>query len=141
MYKFSKISMQRLETCVKIHQRLWRKVINKQEMDLFIACGWRGERDQNKAVLEGKSKVSWPNSRHNLYPSMAVDVCPYPERWSSIEAFERLEKLVWECWAEMPEDVRNEYTLVSGHDWDGDGDYTDQTFIDWPHWELQERAS
>lgn len=33
--------------------------------DVHIAEGWRGEEDQNKDFAEGKSKLQWPNSKHN----------------------------------------------------------------------------
>lgn len=31
-----------------------------------IAKGWRGEEEQNEDVAEGRSKLSWPNSKHNM---------------------------------------------------------------------------
>lgn len=50
--------------------------------DMTVSCGFRNEKDQNEAVRTGASKDPWPTSHHNRMPSDAVDVEPYPERWS-----------------------------------------------------------
>lgn len=47
--------------------------------DLHIAQGWRGEKEQDKAYEDGKSKLKWPNSKHNhmvnFHPcSLALDL-------------------------------------------------------------------
>lgn len=47
------------------------------EIDHSLLCGHRGKEEQDKAYLGGNSKVQWPNSKHNTYPSLAVDVVPY----------------------------------------------------------------
>lgn len=53
--------------------------------DIVVTCGYRGEAEQNKAVAEGNSRLPWPCSKHNRTPSDAVDVVPYPEKWSDAE--------------------------------------------------------
>jgi peptidoglycan LD-endopeptidase CwlK len=58
--------------------------------DIEVTCGHRGEADQNKAFKDKTSKVKWPKSKHNRVPSDAVDVVPYPERWSSERKLEIL---------------------------------------------------
>jgi len=85
----------------------------------------------------GTSKVKWPDSKHNSLPAMAIDMCPYPEMWESMPAFKALRKLVLAEWKLMKkEGLTGGYDLRHGADWDMDGDTTDQTFMDWPHWEL-----
>ena len=49
--------------------------------------GHRPEHKQNQMVREGKSKLVWPNSKHNQNPSIAVDVVPYPIDWEDKERF------------------------------------------------------
>lgn len=49
--------------------------------DISVACGYRGEKEQNGAVARGASKTPWPRSKHNRVPSDAVDVWPFPVRW------------------------------------------------------------
>ena len=47
-----------------------------EHMDHSLLWGFRGEEDQNRMVKEHKSYLSWPNSKHNTLPSLAVDAAP-----------------------------------------------------------------
>lgn len=58
--------------------------------DITILCTFRDEKEQNKAVADGASKTPWPRSKHNRFPSDAVDVVPYPVDWSNVRAMEIL---------------------------------------------------
>lgn len=59
-----------------------------EDYDFSIIWGHRGEEDQNHAFATGKSKLQWPQSKHNRFPSMAVDIVPYPELYeASYEKF------------------------------------------------------
>ena len=74
-----KFSARSLDVLAELHtdlQTLFRVVI--QYVDIALVCGYRGREAQHKAFLAGKSKVDWPNSRHNKSPSNAVDwqLCP-----------------------------------------------------------------
>jgi peptidoglycan L-alanyl-D-glutamate endopeptidase CwlK len=51
--------------------------IASSPVDFTIVCGVRSEIEQNKAFNEGYSQLRYPMSRHNTFPSEAVDVCPY----------------------------------------------------------------
>lgn len=79
MPKFGKRSKERLSTCCNSLQLIMNELI--LVMDVTILCGQRNEADQNKAFKEGKSQLQYPESSHNMYPSMAVDVSPYPIEW------------------------------------------------------------
>ena len=89
-------SLARLATCHPDLQRLVREVYRRTTEDLSVACGHRGKVDQDRAFAEGHSKLRWPKSRHNSYPSLAVDLWPYPVDWQDHAAFERLRALVLE---------------------------------------------
>jgi peptidoglycan L-alanyl-D-glutamate endopeptidase CwlK len=52
-------------------------------VDFSIICGHRDKATQDKCFAEGTSKVRWPNSRHNKFPSEAMDVAPYPIDWAT----------------------------------------------------------
>lgn len=41
-------------------------------------CGHRSKEEQNRLYAEGKSQLQYPRSKHNAYPSIAVDIQPYP---------------------------------------------------------------
>ena len=79
------ISQQRLKTCRTKLQFLFNQVIKHQ--DCAIMCGFRDRVDQNAAFFEGKSKLKFPNSKHNHHPSFAVDVVPYPIDWKNKNRF------------------------------------------------------
>lgn len=60
--------------------RLQRLVtrIRDEVCDIKLTCGFRNEADQNAAFDAGVSKVRWPDGKHNILPSLAVDLQPYP---------------------------------------------------------------
>jgi peptidoglycan L-alanyl-D-glutamate endopeptidase CwlK len=65
--------------------------------DITIVCGYRGEAEQNKAYLLGKSKLKFPKSAHNKRPAIAVDVYPYPVSFKDpkhIEKFKEMRSVV-----------------------------------------------
>ena len=75
MPEFSERSREKLATCHRDLQAVMEAAI-KGGPDFTILCGHRTEEEQNRAVVEGKSKAPWPQSRHNSSPSRAVDVAP-----------------------------------------------------------------
>ena len=85
MPRFGKTSKKRLATCDDGLQNLFYEVV--RHFDCSVIIGHRGERDQNKAFDEGKSKVRYPKGKHNSNPSTAVDVAPYPIDWEDRERF------------------------------------------------------
>lgn len=124
MPKFSKVSAERLESCDHRLQSILIEVIDSY--DFAVVDGYRDEFTQNKYYETGRSRLKFPNSKHNIYPSKAVDVCPYVEGVG----------LVWDdnwMWNELAIRI-----LQEGHRqgtrlrWGG----TWKTFIDKPHFEL-----
>ena len=79
MPKFGKKSLEKLNTCDKRLQLVLNEVI--KTVDCSVLEGHRGEQRQNKLYDEGKTKLKFPNGRHNASPSRAVDVVPYPIDW------------------------------------------------------------
>ena len=71
-YKFSDKSKKRLETCHQYLILLMNHVIKK--IDITILEGHRNEEKQNNYYNAGKSKLKYPESKHNKTPSQAVDV-------------------------------------------------------------------
>ena len=84
----SKKSIQKLQTCHSDLIKLIEAVAETEKC--AVICGFRGRYEQEKAYYEGKSKAKFGQSKHNLKPSMAVDVVPLPLNWEDIEAFEKL---------------------------------------------------
>lgn len=128
MPQFSAKSKERLATCHILLQQVCNEVI--KHYDCTVVCGHRNKEDQEEAVRTGKSKVHFPNSKHNPEPSEAVDLVPCPVDWNNKEAFYHFAGFVRGVAAMMNVKVR------WGGDWDGDFDLKDQNFFDLPHFEL-----
>lgn len=128
MPSFSQVSKDRLATCHPKLQALLNEAI--KHYDFTVLCGHRGKDEQDAAYNSGRSKVRWPDSKHNRTPSLAVDVAPYPVDWSDLDRFRRLAWFLKGLGLGLGADLR------LGADWDGDNDITDQTFHDLPHVEL-----
>lgn len=135
MYKFGRTSKERLATIHPDLQKVLYRVLN--HMDIGIIEGVRSLETQKKYVADGKSKTL--NSKHLKQDdgySHAVDVGVYVNG-----------KLTWDpryyyflggivktiCDEEHMPDLR------FGMDWDGDLDFSDQTFDDLVHFELASR--
>ena len=117
---FSAQSEARLAACNPNLQRLAREVL--KEMDIAVLCGHRGEAEQNAAYQAGNSKLKYPDSKHNYYPSCAVDIAPYPIDWNDISRFQSMGEIV----------KRKAAALSLGIKWGGDW----VGFKDYPHVEL-----
>jgi peptidoglycan L-alanyl-D-glutamate endopeptidase CwlK len=126
MPKFSKRSTKELDTVHIVLQRLLKRVIERT--DFTVLCGHRGQAAQDAAYAEGKSKLKFPYSRHNVSPSMAVDVAPWPIDFKDIDRFKELGRIVKEEWNLMPESERLRYILEWGGEW--------KTFADFPHFQI-----
>ena len=130
MPTFGTASKRRL---AELHPDLQRILLAAiQVMDFSVVCGYRGEEAQEQAVRDGKSKLHFPDSKHNTTPSRAADLCPYRNglRWEDRVAFYHLMGIIRGLAWMMKIKVR------FGLDWDGDGDLHDQKLYDLPHVEL-----
>ena len=128
MPRFGKRSNVNLASCDERLQEIFNKVI--QHVDCSVLEGHRGEERQNKLQEEGKSKVRYPNGRHNASPSNAVDVAPYPIDWDDRERFHLFAGFVLGVASGMG------YTLRWGGDWNMNFEVDDNKFDDFPHFEI-----
>jgi peptidoglycan LD-endopeptidase CwlK len=127
--KFSKSSQRNLETCHPKLQELFNEVT--KSFDCTVICGHRTREQQDLAFTSGKSKTSWPMSKHNQQPSQAVDVCPTPLDWNNRDAFYHFAGFVRATAIHLGIKIR------WGGDWDGNFNLKDQNFFDLPHFELE----
>ena len=81
MYKWGKKSSDLLATCDKRLQELANAMLEKSDFDLTIIEGYRTKDEQERAFKEGKSKAHYGQSKHNSFPSKAIDITPYPLNW------------------------------------------------------------
>ena len=160
MATFSVKSLLRLGTCDPRLQDIAKAALEICSVDFGIACGWRGEAEQNDAVRRKLSKTPWPTSNHNNMVgseacSLAVDVLPYlrgrdlfslsdlpktdPNRPSDAE-IEAAFRAVWDAFQSVAQKMG--VRLRWGGDWDGDGKTrsqgdADERFVDLPHIEIR----
>ena len=130
MPKFGKRSKERLATCDTRLQEVFNEVI--KYVDCSILEGHRDKERQNQLYIEGKTKVKYPNGRHNSSPSNAVDVTPYPVDWADRERQTLFAGFVIGIARSMG------ITLRWGGDWDMDFQVMDNRFDDFPHFEVKE---
>lgn len=128
MPEFGDRSKANIETVHPDLKRLFEEVV--KTYDCSIICGYRGEDAQNYAYSIGSSRVTWPNSKHNIHLSSAIDVVPWPLDWENKKRFYHFAGYVWRVAESMG-------ILVSwGGDWNRNLNLDDQNFFDLPHWEL-----
>ena len=128
MPKFGKKSLEKLSTCDKRLQLVLNEVI--KTVDCSVLEGHRGKQRQNKLYDEGKTKLKFPNGRHNASPSRAVDVVPYPIDWDDRERFHLFAGFVIGTAKQMGVNLR------WGGDWNINWFVDDNKFDDFPHFEL-----
>ncbi len=128
MSKFGVKSLERLSTCHPDLQLLFSFVVRK--FDCSVLCGHRNEEDQNQAFRNNRSKVKWPDGKHNTTPSEAIDVVPYPVDWENLNRFYMFGGYV------IAKAESLGIKIKWGGDWDMDTLTDDQKFQDLPHFEI-----
>lgn len=140
---FSEKSKERLASCHKDLQAIFNEII--KYFDCTISEGHRGKQAQDKAYVEGYSKIKFPNGKHNKFPSMAVDVYPYPVDLNPKSAREKeVYRIRMGYFAghvmnearKLKEEGRITHDLTWGGDWNRDTEIKDHSFLDFPHFEL-----
>jgi len=133
MPQYSLSSKTRLLTCDPHLQDIFNEVI--KHVDVGITCGHRGQEAQDLAFAEGKSKLRFPASKHNSYPSKAVDFVPYAGGkpiWNNREVIIATAFFIKGVAATMG------YKVRLGCDWNGNMDTKDEGFMDAFHVEILE---
>jgi peptidoglycan LD-endopeptidase CwlK len=130
MPSFGKLSRKALDSADPKLRQLFDEVI--KTYDCSVICGFRNEEEQEAAFHSGKSKVQWPNSKHNTFPSKAVDVAPWPINWGDDKSFYYFAGYVKRVAEGLGIKVRY------GGDWNGNLRMKDENFLDADHFELIE---
>lgn len=140
MPQFGQKSASNLATCERDIQTIMMEVV--KHFDCSIIEGHRSAETQNSHWQKGrendiivdKSKVVTykdgydKKSKHQGYPSEAVDVVPYPSMWKDKNKLIELRGVVKYCQAKLLSEGKIEKTLDNGGDlWDG---------WDLPHYEI-----
>lgn len=129
MAEFGERSRRKLRTCHPDLQRVLHTAIGSG-FDFCIITGHRSKTEQEEKFAQGLSKLHYPHGKHNLYPSMAVDVAPWPINWKDVKKFKALAYFLQGVALGMG------LALRWGGDWDRDYDESDESFRDLGHLEL-----
>jgi len=135
-------------TCDTRLQVLFKDIV--EEFDCSILQGSRPKELQDEYYRTGRSKVKWPNSKHNGTPSLAVDVGPWvngrvpwpktPSNWNDRVQRNRyikdLNQFYYFAGYVMERARIMDIELRWGGDWDSDHDLRDNHFDDLVHFEL-----
>lgn len=134
MYKFSRISKNRLKNCDEKLQLIFNEAIVDSPYDFGISCGHRTPEKQTELYKQGRSIpgniVTYKDgvntfSKHNFYPSHAVDIVVYNEHgqvtWDELY-YKRVAHHVLEI------AKKNEIEIIWGGSWG---------MKDFPHFELK----
>lgn len=130
MFKLSESSQAKLVTCDVRIQELVNKV--SEEYNISVICGHRGQQEQDDAFAKGMSKLHFPQSKHNSFPSLAVDLAPFPIDWNDKQRFVHMAGFVQGVAASLG------YKIRWGGDFNQDNNFKNDSFIDMPHFELVE---
>lgn len=147
-WKWGTGSLNKLNTVDLRLRNVCSRALEMSPVDIIVVHGWRGEEEQNELVAKGNSKTPWPTSKHNhtrkgnagqpMPNSLAVDLAPYVNgdiAWDDTHLFSVIAGVMFAAAAVQKQIIR------WGGDWDMDASTTDQTFMDWGHFELFDAAS
>lgn len=104
--------------------------------DFTVICGHRDIEAQTIAFETGASTKQWPNSKHNVKPSLAVDIAPWHSdlphiRWKNEREFVHLAGVI------QYEGHKQGVVIRWLGDMDGDQDLYDQSPWDIGHFEIR----
>lgn len=100
-----------------------------KSVDFILLDAQRGRAEQEKAFKAGNSKAHFGQSAHNYVPAVAFDLAPNPVDWDAAK-FRVIAKVILAAAKTLNVPLR------WGGDWDMDGDWKDERFLDWGHFEL-----
>lgn len=128
MPNLSQTSLIRLRECHSKIQEVFLEVI--KHFDYKVITGHRNQEEQERMFDLKRTKVHYPESKHNKTPSLAIDVAPYPIDFDDRERFILLAGFVLGIAKSKGIELR------WGGDWDKDTELKDNKFDDLLHFEL-----
>lgn len=134
MPKFSRRSLDKLETCDSRLQELMNEVI--KYIDISIIDGQRSSSQQDLLYEKGYSKVKFPNSKHNSSPSMAVDVMLWNKEKPHIRWNDKVQQAYVAGFIKAVAEMLG-IKIRQGCDWNGDMIFN-ESFFDGPHIEIKD---
>jgi len=140
MAKFSQTSLKKLNTCNQDLITLAKSIIEIH--DCTVVTGTRNETLQNHLYDIGKSQLRFPKSKHNKYPSEAIDLVPYLANTTKLTYDKKytlyFAGIVLGVAKMLYENGKMKYKIRWGGNWSNilDDDYRNTSFYDGTHFEL-----
>lgn len=126
-------SQKSLDILATVDRRLYDIVTDSIKiMDFTVITGHRDQAEQDADFAAGRSKLQWPDGKHNASPSLAVDLAPYPVDWTDLSRFYVLAGIMLSCAAARNVKIR------WGGNWDGSFNLKANKFQDIGHFEIVE---
>jgi peptidoglycan L-alanyl-D-glutamate endopeptidase CwlK len=124
-------SQRSLSARAELHPKL-QQIVDEaiKVVDFVILDAQRGRAEQEKAFRGGFSKAHFGESAHNFKPAVALDIVPFPIDFNNVAGFRQIAKVFVDTGKRLQIPIR------WGGDWDMDGDWKDERFLDWGHFEL-----
>ena len=135
-FKWGRTSRLRLTQAHPDLVRVVNRALSYDIMDITIVCTYRGRIAQNKAYYNCTSKLKFPESKHNVSPSLAIDVVPYIDGESCWEK----EQCYYMSGIIKAAAKEEGVSIMWGGDWDGNGNVLDGSFRDLLHFEIVESS-
>lgn len=134
MYLFGATSLEKLESCHPDLIKVAHAAIHL--VDFSIICGHRDQETQDSYYEMGVSRLQYPHSKHNDFPSKAFDFAPFPIDWEDHKQFIYVAGIIVGVGHSLG------VALRWGGDWSGNGRLNKKgSFNDYGHIELFERRS
>ena len=139
-FKFSQFSLDKLDGVHPSLVMIVSEVMAMGVMDFRVVEGVRTLERQKALVADGKSKTML--SKHLIQSDgfgHAVDLFPYPVDMAKVNKGDAREIARFGVLAGLFKAVAfsHNVNVVSGMDWDGDGETLDHTFFDAPHFQIE----
>lgn len=134
-----------LEVLMTLHPdlKLVFRTVLKLGFDHSLIEGHRSEARQDSLFYANppRTKVKWPNSKHNSLPSMAVDAMPWFDSkphidWQHSPSIYHFAGVVRGVAAQLYAEKKITHLIRWGGDWDKDFDVREKQWNDSPHYEL-----
>lgn len=129
-----------LKARAELHHLLQRVVdLAIVKVDFVLLDAQRGRAEQELAFKRGHSKAHFSESAHNWSPAVAFDLCPWPIDWNPAK-FKQIAEIIGYYDKRQGDGFgiafEEKIPLRWGADWNMNGLWNDENFLDWGHWEL-----
>lgn len=126
MFEFGERSLRNLEGVNPKLQQLAKEALQESKVDFLITEGLRTKERQKELVAKGLSNTM--KSKH--ITGHAIDIVPYPIDWNDWGKFLEIYEVF------KVASAKNGIKFRWGGDWNMNGTFKDERFMDGPHFEL-----